>query len=390
MNRVLALTVTGGILCLFLCLPGIGTCQQYAVMPPMDAGVYPYQAPGCTPVFPCAPPPGVANVSSQQSGVGRDLTCCDSGCGLRHCPIRLDAQVGYGHFGLDFILRPSVNFVASPDGTPNTNLCLSFTDSNVPIGSIEAGVGFPSGLFLSSRFQGSGARSVGVESREAPAPLSQGVQPSTWDGSGFQWWTLDNVIGYRITPYISTVVGLRWDKLSMNLTNPKDTNGRVLNLYEATPGKTDVTITYNCNFSSGLWVPYLGFQITGQRYRAALLWGPYAWADMKVPFRSYFMNNDYDKDIHLMLWWNYDYRCNSLKTANLLEYDFAYDLVADPRFTFQLWTRGNWMQLSWKGLFDGLYGMSQPPLMIPGQCDLDTANCTRWLISGGIGAVFWF
>jgi hypothetical protein len=58
----------------------------------------------------------------------------------------------------------------------------------------------------------------------------------------------------------------------MNLTT-KDTKGHVLNLYEATPGETDVTITYNCSFSSGLWIPYHGPTLQGGLALGALCMG---------------------------------------------------------------------------------------------------------------------
>jgi hypothetical protein len=161
MKRLCKRIFIGGVLCLLLLfLANIGICWQHPTMQQQDptvVGATPYPPSTCTPLFPWAPPPGPQKWRPQNSRPRPGLICFDNGCSLGACLLRLDAQVGYGHFGLDFILRPSVNFVASPGGTPPTGLCLSLTDSNVPIGSIEAGIGFRSGLFLSSRFQGAGA-----------------------------------------------------------------------------------------------------------------------------------------------------------------------------------------------------------------------------------------
>jgi len=105
----------------------------------------------------------------------------------------------------------------------------------------------------------------------------------------------------------------------------------------------------------------------------------------------------------LMEWgFTFDYRCTDLKRANLLEYNFEYDLNVDQRFAVQLWTRGNWMNLGWSGHYDELYksygefSRSSPnPVIVPVMApplhgDGEMANCTRWMISGGIGTALFF
>jgi len=120
---------------------------------------------------------------------------------------------------------------------------------------------------------------------------------------------------------------------------------------------------------------------------------------MRVPYRDLFsldvlpQNNTYS----LQFWFNYDYECNSLKSANLVEYDFEYDLNTSPSFAVQLWTRGNWMQLSWRGELHEVFGLNQeavnlplPGVNAPHHSDGDTATYSKWMIAGGIGTALLF
>jgi len=364
------------------------------------AGGIPWPPPTFGPPVSFAPPPGPQKCRPKNPGLGPGPVCFDSGSHLGTFPMSLNAQVGYGHFGLDFNMRPTFEFGAAG----STNLALSFKNVNVPIGSVEARIESCTGLFLALRLQGSAARDIDIRTPEAPlGEFTLGESdPRLWDGRNFQWWTLDNDIGYRITPCCSALAGLRRDKLSVDLTNPKDAAGEGLNFNIGTPGAFDFALTMNCNFSSELWIPYLGVEFTGQRYRAAFLWGPYAWTDMKVPYRYYLSIVTPQPVLSQQVWFDYDYQCKAVKTANLLDYTFEYEVAAGPSFACRLWTSGNWMQLSWKGRFDGFFGMqlinpsAQPPsrpveyVAIPGESGVDAANYTKWMISGGIGTVFFF
>lgn len=388
-----------------LCTASVGSCLQYSPMspqgPPMRLTV-PGGAP-CPPPMYCPPP-----------------TCPPPPCGPGKQPFRLTAQVGYGHFGLDFNTRPPA--IELDSSTPfgvirnflRTGLDFSLTDANVPMGSVEIRAESCSGFFLASRLQANAPRDVGVKTSEAPlggdvtfdaTTLTIGwVSPRRWDGSNFQWWTLDTDLGYRVTPCWSVLAGLRRDKLTVGLVNPRDASDQLINLDFATAGPFYLTREMHTDFSSELWVPYVGVEYTGRCCRASLLWGPYAWADMKVPYRYSLSLNGVPPagDYALQLWFDFDYQCKNLKTANLLEYNFEYDLNVCSNFAVQFWTRGNWQQLSWNGKLDEFFGLrirvpqARPPLPTvfyvaePHHSDVDTVNYTKWMISGGIGTVLFF
>jgi hypothetical protein len=412
-------------LCIFwLCLANVASCWQSPPVSPLGPTVGRPAAPAMERGT-SFPPPGLGTPLSYpsfwcgpQQYRNNPGPCFNPGCDPR---FRLTAQIGYGHFGLDFAMRPPNTVYVIHDRVlgdiPSqfpTQLDLSLADANVAIGSIEARAESRSGIFLAVRLQGNAPRDLGVQTADAPLgnykwdPLTYTMhwtQPEKWDGSNFQWWTLDNDIGYRVTPSWSLFMGLRRDQLFVGLNNPRDAAGQLVNFsFSAPPGAFSLTTILQAELSSVVWTPYLGVEMIGPRYRASLVWGPYAWTEMKVPYRlSYSIYAPPGLgDFLTQFGWTFDYRCNDLKKANLLEYNFEYDLNVGGSLAVQLWTRGNWMKLSWSGEYDELYAFygqysksSSNPTIVPLMAsplhgEVDSANYTRWMISGGIGTVLFF
>jgi hypothetical protein len=97
-----------------------------------------------------------------------------------------------------------------------TGLDLAFRDANLWIGAVTARAESRTGFFLMLRGQGNASRQISIETPE------QALTARWWDGSKLQWWTLEGQIGYRVTPNLAALVGLRRDQLSVGLTNPRD------------------------------------------------------------------------------------------------------------------------------------------------------------------------
>jgi hypothetical protein len=397
---------------LLLSLVNAGTCRQVTPIsgltpPTAHAAQYPssYASPA-TSVSPLYAPQQFLANGGLPNGQGY---CLNNGCCQCRPAISIAAQIGYGYIGLDLNMQAAQ---AINDFT-RADLNLAFKNVVVPIGSLQVRAQASSGLFVALRLQGNAPRDIAINTPDAPlgggpdfnlATLTLSwVNPRKWDGANLQWWMLEGDIGCRVSPHLSALAGLRRDKLSVGLTNPRDAAGQPLNLDIAVPAAGFfLTRTMQADFSSEAWIPCLGVEIAGPRYRASLLWGPYAWTAMRLPYR-------YRLDPYGGLRIEFDYECKEVETANLLECNAEYDFNVSSRVACRLWTTGNWMQLSWKGelkgatAFEGVPDVIEvpatpfsPPMEIhpvksvPVYTEVDRADHTRWMISGGIGAVLAF
>ncbi len=174
--------------------------------------------------------------------------------------ISSDAKVGYGHIGLNFSLPARIW----------NNLDLSVRGAKVWIGSLGVRADSSSGFFLALRGQGTASRNIAIQTSEEP------FGAASWDGPKLQWWTLEGSMGYKVSSNCAALVGLRRDQLSVGLTNPRYDTGQPLNFLLADPEGDSESFQVNGDFSSKLWIPYLGLEITGQQFRASLLWSPFA------------------------------------------------------------------------------------------------------------------
>ncbi|MDQ7782038.1 MAG: hypothetical protein RDU20_04115 [Desulfomonilaceae bacterium] len=303
---------------------------------------------------------------------------CISGkdCGLG--PLTLDARVGYGRVGLNFSL-PTPFF---------TNLDLSFRDANVWIGALGARFESSSGVLIALKAQANASRRIGIETAE------QAFDARNWDGSKLQWWTLEGDLGYRISSSLSALVGLRRDQMSVGLTNPRDAEGQPLDFVFSIPGLVEFSETYFGDFSSKLWIPYLGLEFTGHRFRTSLLYSPIAWADIKVPNRFFLSLFVIPGDIRVLEGFDLQYKVR--KPSQFFEFYSEYDFHVSSNFVCRLWSSGSWMQLRGRGNVDELGHLFVSILGIPlvniSESDSagGTATYTRSIISGGVSALVYF
>jgi hypothetical protein len=416
MKRSRKLTLKLGIASLFvLFLANIGNCLDNRPRPlvrPLMSGGPP--CPQFTYGLPVSNTPhsyGLQKCRTVNEAGCQNFICSGQGCIPRNPPFWLIAQIGYGHFALDFTMQPPA-IESMPNTAFNitfpTALKLTLPGSNLPMGSIEARAESCAGLFLAAKLQGNVPKRVAIKTPEAPLgdmsdfqPRSTPnlVSPESWDGSKFQWWTIDTDLGYRVTPFWSVLLGLRRDDLSVTLVNPRDSSDQPFNYEVIVSTFVHVKRTVQLDFSSEFWVPYLGVEFTNRCCRASVIWGPFAWTKMQVPYRDFFSLNIIPQNsiYSLQFGFNYDYKCKSLKSANLVDYNFEYDLNTSSGFAVQLWTKGNWMQLSWRGELDEVFALNQeaanlplPGVNSPHHSDVDTTTCSKWMVSGGIGAMLCF
>ena len=296
--------------------------------------------------------------------------------GREPCPLSIstDAKAGYGRIGLNFNLPlPSVG----------ANMDLAFRDANVWIGSVGVRADSGSGFFLALRGQGNASRMIDIQTPEEPFGATD------WDGSKLQWWELEGSIGYKVRPWWSALVGLRRDQLSVGLTNPR-ANGVPLNFTVNVP-PVFFSEQFHGDFSSKLWIPYLGLEITGQRYRASLLYSPFASADIRVPdviFASFFVT--VPPGILEQAGEDLEYKVQ--KRIQFFEYNFEYSVDVHPDLAFQVWSAGSWGTGNFDALLNVLISVGGFPLVneTDSSGSNGTATYTRSMISGGIGAVLSF
>jgi hypothetical protein len=385
MRQIRELMFTLGIVSLFIiCLANVGNCGRLsAAYPPgpQAAGNTAYRPFVSRPPISCAPPT-YGPPQSDNYVFGCQYLPVTARCDSELLPIRLAAQVGYGYSGLNFSIYPNPLYgpAASPPLLPVSflpNMEFSFKGADMAVGSVQASAESCSGFSFSVRSQGNVQRDIGIDTQR------EMFLAKDWDGSGFQWWTLEGNIGFRLTPCWSVLLGVRREEQSVRLTNPKPATlplPEIPEILEVSP------VAGAGSLSSALWLPYLGLKATGCHYRACLLWSPLASLDMELTDNRSFTISLPFLDLSVRAIAHLDYGIRD-KSGDFVEYDFAYDLGVPSRLAFQLWCRGNCMWLRGRGHFrERVVGAIGPIYAGAFNAnDSQTANFTRWMLSGGIG-----
>jgi hypothetical protein len=385
MRQIRQLIITLGITSLFIfCLANVGNCRKiFPASPPGPQAAGNATYPPCVsgPHVPCASPT-YGPPASDNYGFGCQYVPFAGPCGSEPLPIRLAAQVGYGHSALSFGLYPNplYGLSARPPLLPVAflpNLEFSFRGADMAIGSIQASAESCCGLSFSARGQANVQRDIGIDTQR------EILLAKDWEGSGFQWWTLEGNLGFRLTTCWSVLLGVRREEQSLRLTDPQPTALPIPEIPEILAVSPAIG---GGSFSSALWLPYMGLEATGRHYRACFLWSPFASLNMElIDNRSFTLSLPF-LDLSARATAHLDYGIRN-KSGDFVEYDVAYDLGVPSRCALQLWCRGNCMWLRARGDFrERVIGAIGP--IYAGAFDANdsqTANVTRWMLSGGIG-----
>lgn len=286
-------------------------------------------------------------------------------------------QVGYQKIGLNFNLPLPYLY---------SGLDLSFKDANMWIGSLGVTADWASGFFLSLKAQGNAKRRITIDTPETV--IYDKVQ---WDGTGLEWWTLEGSAGYRFSPGVSVLAGLRRDHLSVKMTNPRDEFGYPFN-YDSSSLGIGISERYYGDFMSKLWIPYLGLQVSGTRYRASFLWSPFASGDVKIPTALLITQTVFPITVGI----GDDMRHRARGGAQFLECNIEYDCNVSSNFGLQVWGSCNWMSLRRNGKLDDTASafLSVAGVVLFYDTDsistTDTATYRRYMLSGGLSAKFSF
>lgn len=286
------------------------------------------------------------------------------------------AQVGYKNIGFNFNLP----FTITPDGwTGPPPHDLKFRNAGVWVGSIGFDASLLSTFFLSLRADANASKNIDVIAGEN-YPWQDHPRPYTWRGSQLQWWDVDGMVGYTFFRDWSVVGGVRYDKLTVGLTDPVDATGTSFFV-------AGESIVFRQDIIVKTWIPYIGLQLNGTNYKASLIYSPFASPQVLAPQR--WTNRwtvfgaelgEYDDD-----------KYKFANTGSFLEGFFEYNVSIRESLLFGLWARGTWMKVTGNGELESQQVNTSP---FPDETLFVSMSTTGTLstygLSGGISATLSF
>jgi hypothetical protein len=210
---------------------------------------------------------------------------------------------------------------------------LKFTDANVWIGRVTVEALTGTGVFGFINAEGSAGRNITVSTPIEPEN-ADATDPAIWGGRRLEWWRGEAGGGVLIRDGVYVFGGLRFDHLQVNLRNPQN----------ATNEWADPFFRYRGDFRSKTLVPYVGMRLDGPNYRAALVYGPFAWCNFKVPFRMTTADSDTATSEEAL----YRFRA----PGYLLEGTFDYDVNLSEAVFVSLWGRASMTKFAGSGNFE--------------------------------------
>jgi hypothetical protein len=265
-------------------------------------------------------------------------------------------KLGYEKIGLNFSL---------PLLTGNA-VDLSLRDAKLAVGGlgISATIGNRFAIFATA--EATLTRSVEVCIQEGPSNLGQ--LPVSFAGSEFRQGNLEAGLVYRFPGDVSLVGGLRRSRIIMRLDPMSSSTSSLVSYSLPLPPPFALTFSFSQehsrrsagDFDIGLWIPFLGVQITGPNYRGALLGSPVGWVQLGIPLGFQATDTDaFSASGWLFFPWLFsisdrhteqsEIRYRFKNSGVFLQGDFEYDVPLGSGFGLSLWAKGNWMRFPGTG-----------------------------------------
>ena len=191
------------------------------------------------------------------------------------------------------------------------------------VGSIALEVEAMSAMYVFGEIAANASRQIRVSMPVSPWSPN-GAAGIDWDGSSLQWRLLDFGGGYRVRNNLSVLVGLRVDHFSVAFGNPQDPTGTLHLTYGPNTG------TLVGDIRTKMWAPYVGLALSGDAYKARIVYSPVTSADVRMPLQFKFPSFDQEASY------------TQFKTGWYTGFDAAYRTFAGQGFAFDVWASGSY------------------------------------------------
>jgi hypothetical protein len=222
--------------------------------------------------------------------------------------------------------------------------------------------------------EASAPKDIRLEAEQEPFYVGQSrVQ---WQGSRFEWFSLDGRASYEIRPQIWLGAGFKTQKWSAKLTGPSDPIG-LIQQFQSVFGDN-----YTADLSANAWIPYLGLGFGLPNFKASLLFSPVPWVDAKIPFRYLFVQIPHSP---FALGYEDD-RYRLTGPGLFFELAVDADVVVRPGLKCSLWLKGDWLRIKGKGSQDYENRFTVAGVQTDQFLDSTSAlgNFTSYNVSGGL------
>jgi hypothetical protein len=218
-------------------------------------------------------------------------------------------------------------------------LDIGLRDSGVWVGGIDLNAQAGRFAFLVSG-EANVPKDIRLEAEQEP--FYAGLSRVQWQGSRFEWYSLDGRASFEIRPEIWLAAGFKTQHWSVKLAGPSDPIG-FIQFFQSFFGDN-----YTADLSANAWIPYLGVGFGGPNFKASLLVSPVPWVDAKVPFRYLFVQIPHSP---LALGYEDD-RYRLTGPGVFLELAVDYDVDVRPGLKCSLWLKGDWLRIKGNGTQD--------------------------------------
>lgn len=245
-------------------------------------------------------------------------------------------KFGYQRMAMNMNVPVTFNVLVGNELYYSSGLDLKLQDAGVWTGGVrvDARRGKVS-LFLTA--DGSATKSARVFTPSEP--FWAGFWAVDWRGSRLQWWSVGGGGAVNFGNQMAILGGFRAEHLSLGLADPVDPTGTIRR-FEAVFGDR-----YSADLLTKLWVPYLGLAAEGPNFKSTLVFSPYTWANVKIPFRYLF--------IFAPGHYGYENAEYTFKRGGIfLEGTFDYRFRASANASCTLWFKGDWCRIRGRGTED--------------------------------------
>ncbi len=277
-------------------------------------------------------------------------------------------RVGYQHMAVNMTLpvplAPLVSLYP---------LDFKLQDANVWVGGlrVDARLGGVS-LFLSA--EGNASQSVSVTTPSLPSPAPTTVN---WKGTRFQWWSVGGGGAFDISSNFAVVGGVKAEQLSMGLAEPEDQSG-ALNQFLV----MNLPSGYSSDVLTKLWVPYFGLRVDGMNFTSTLIFSPYTWADVQIPFSLF---ATFTPLVAEVAGWQYSFKRGGISFEGTCDYR----VQASANVACNLWFKGSWCSIRGSGS-ENFQGAQSNPFVSFNNSGEASGTFTSYVLAGGLSFLYAF